>query len=113
MPELGSSIKVGFILCTSRKDGSLYVYLLGVMPEYRRLGYASQLLQSAKDYAHRHGFPALSLHANVENLKALRLYRKFGFRPVIRIPDYYRGSMEYTNKDGYYMKVNVRPREVM
>ena len=58
-----------------------YIYLVYVMPQYRRQGMGRKLMQHAKDWAKKQGYDQISLQVFVKNTAALRLYETLGFRP--------------------------------
>ncbi|MGC8969580.1 MAG: GNAT family N-acetyltransferase [Conexivisphaera sp.] len=58
-----------------------YLYDLEVRPESRRSGVGKALLEGAVEYCRRKGYRRLGLRVEVRNSPALRLYRRFGFRP--------------------------------
>lgn len=53
---------------------------MGVLPDYRRLGVGSRLLQASLDAAHERGFERIELEVYAANQPAIRLYQKFGFK---------------------------------
>ncbi|HAN46824.1 MAG TPA: N-acetyltransferase [Cyanobacteria bacterium UBA8156] len=59
-----------------------YLANLAIAPEYRRLGYAGQLLQRCEDLVRQAGEPTLHLHVLADNEPARRLYARQGFRLV-------------------------------
>jgi len=66
-----------------------HVFSLGVLHEYRRRGIASALLALSMDKMFRLGCEEIFLEVRVSNEPAQRLYRKFNYRVVARIPRYY------------------------
>lgn len=62
-------------------DKEFYIDTLGVYPAYRRQGVARLLLQAAIERATNIGKPA-GLLADMENSRALNLYRSVGFHTV-------------------------------
>jgi ribosomal-protein-alanine N-acetyltransferase len=72
----------------------VHVLNVAVHPEARRRGYASRLLQHALDFAWGAGCACVTLEVRRSNLGALRLYRRFGFRPVGIRPHYYEEDRE-------------------
>jgi len=50
-----------------------------VLPEWRGKGAGHVLLEAAEDYCREHGIAYLGLAVSSHNVKALRLYEKFGF----------------------------------
>jgi GNAT superfamily N-acetyltransferase len=55
---------------------------LFVEPRWRRTGVARALLDAVRTAAQRRGAVRLSLQTEDENTDALRLYERYGFRPV-------------------------------
>jgi ribosomal-protein-alanine N-acetyltransferase len=55
----------------------------------RRRGHAARLLEHVIAFAHRERCRYLTLEVRRSNSGALRLYRKYGFRPVGIRPNYY------------------------
>jgi RimJ/RimL family protein N-acetyltransferase len=53
---------------------------MGVLPEYRRLGVGSRLLQASLDTARQRSFERVELEVYAANQPAIRLYQKFGFK---------------------------------
>lgn len=64
--------------------GSLYVSAVAVFHEHRRLGIGTRLLEEARRRARALGLDRLSLICFEKNAKALRLYRRLGFRELRR-----------------------------
>jgi ribosomal protein S18 acetylase RimI-like enzyme len=54
---------------------------MGLIPEARRQGLGSRLLQAALDHAVKIGLEKIELTVYTSNLPALGLYKKFGFEP--------------------------------
>lgn len=65
--------------------------LLAVDPQYQRLGLGTQLLESFIDSHDDSGVAQLHLEVRDGN-SAVAMYESFGFRPVGRRKDYYRGA---------------------
>lgn len=74
---------VGFVELSTyisiAKEEILEVYSLFVKKKYRRLGVATKLLKWAEFIGKTNKFKTLSLYTGSENVKAQKLYRKFGF----------------------------------
>jgi ribosomal protein S18 acetylase RimI-like enzyme len=70
----------------------LYVMLFGVRQSNQHHGIGTQLLKSIIQWGHRTKHTFISLHVNVQNFKAIGLYKKVGFRKHEYLPDYYRGT---------------------
>jgi ribosomal-protein-alanine N-acetyltransferase len=67
------------------------VHVLNVAshPEARRQGHASRLLEHVIAFAHRQKCRYVTLEVRRSNQAAIRLYKKYGFRPVGIRPNYY------------------------
>ena len=64
--------------------GTYYVYTLAVYPEFRGKGLASTLLSLGLKHAAEEDFAKCSLHVFAENITAVALYKKHGFKVVDR-----------------------------
>lgn len=78
------------------------VYTLEVKPEFRRKGIASKLLQTLENEFKKRGVTLTILEVEVDNTAALNLYRKFGYKTVGILKDYY-GK----NRNGFEMAKNL------
>jgi GNAT superfamily N-acetyltransferase len=56
--------------------------VLSLVPGEKSKGYGSTLLSSLVDLARTRGEEALSLHVNLNNIPALKLYKRLGFTAV-------------------------------
>lgn len=78
---------VGFIAGDIRPSQHIaWIATLGVLPEYRRRGIASQLLQACEE---RFQVPTIRLSVRASNQSAIHLYEKYGFYQVGIWPYYY------------------------
>ena len=66
--------------------GTYYVNVLSTYPEFCRRGIASSLLSLACEQAKEKAFTVISLYVFAENVGALTLYEKMGFKVVGREP---------------------------
>lgn len=64
--------------------GTYYVHALAVYPEFRRKGIASTLLSLGRKHAAEKGFAECSLYVFAENVRAVALYKKHGFKEAGR-----------------------------
>jgi ribosomal protein S18 acetylase RimI-like enzyme len=71
---------------------SLYVIILSVMPQYRRYGIATQLVQEVLRIAEEKKSELYSvyLHTPINNSSAIEFYEKNGFEKKETVPDYYK-----------------------
>jgi ribosomal protein S18 acetylase RimI-like enzyme len=56
-----------------------WIYYLGVMPDARRQGTATRLLEAATDWLARRGCPKVELMVRSGNAEAVALYSKLGW----------------------------------
>lgn len=67
-----------------------HIVSIAVLPEYRRMGIASELLEKAmKALREVYGCREVYLEVRVSNIPAISLYNKFGYRRVKTIKSYY------------------------
>ncbi len=79
---------VGFVVKGFIRRG--HVISLAVMPEYRRRGIATKLMEAAlRALRERYGAREVYLEVRVSNTPAINLYKKLGFRIIHRIRGYY------------------------
>ena len=65
---------------SKRRNGSIYMVNLSVLPEYRRQGIAIELINTATEYYLSKGQTLkMSTSVDKDNLPALKLYQKVGF----------------------------------
>lgn len=70
------------------------IITIDVLPEARRNGMGSDLLNAAEDRVRDAGATYLSLETAVDNLAALRFYKKHGFVGLRILPNYYLDSID-------------------
>ena len=65
------------------------VYSLATRPEVRGQGIGASLLEAAAVAARRRGCRVLRLEARTDNVAAIRLYERLGYRQIGSYPHYY------------------------
>jgi ribosomal-protein-alanine N-acetyltransferase len=65
--------------------------LLGVGPQYRRLGVGRQLLEWLEKCALVAGIIQVVLEVRAQNEVAQLFYKRLGYRPLVQLPGYYQG----------------------
>ncbi|WP_409289041.1 GNAT family N-acetyltransferase [Pseudomonas sp. KCJK8927] len=75
----------GFVAfyCNDPKVSQAFITLLLVSPGFRGKKVASALLGGLLSLARARGFATCRLEVDVENFTAIKLYEKFGFKPVL------------------------------
>ena len=66
--------------------GTLYISSLAVFDEFRGMGLGTKMLSIARDQGRESSLDALSLLVFEQNIGAVRLYQRKGFREVDRAP---------------------------
>ena len=65
---------------SKRRNGSIYIISLVVLPEYRKKGIGKNLIYTACKYYENKGLgEIMSLQVDKENIPAINLYKKVGF----------------------------------
>ena len=65
---------------SKRRNGSIYMVNITVLPEYRRQGIAQKLIDISTQYYIDNGYTLLmSLNVDKDNIPAIKLYQKVGF----------------------------------
>ena len=62
-----------------------WIYHLAVAPEFRRLGFATQLVRAAEDGLRRLGCPKVNLQVRVANHEVVEFYRSMGYQVEERV----------------------------
>ena len=79
----------GFVIAqpVRRKYGRILT--LDILPQVRRFGLATQLMNASEDRLRALGCSEIYLETAVDNEAALRLYRKLGYQVLRTLPEYY------------------------
>lgn len=78
MKAVCDELMVGFVAADiKRSKGVVWITTIGVLPEYRRRGTGSALLQEVEA---RMDLPCIKLNVRPSNLPAIRLYEGRGYR---------------------------------
>ncbi|HVZ88543.1 MAG TPA: ribosomal protein S18-alanine N-acetyltransferase [Polyangia bacterium] len=91
--DLGGGFLVAFCNYWLVAD-EIHLLNLASHPLARRAGHASRLLAHIIDYGRTHGCRIVTLEVRRSNAAALRLYRRFAFKPVGVRPNYYAEDQE-------------------
>lgn len=87
------ALAIGYICAWFIHDEGQIVNV-AVLPEYRRSGFGSMLIQHVLREAKKQGIRSLSLEVRSSNQAALELYGKFGFQRVAVRKRYYENGEE-------------------
>lgn len=89
----------GYMLFFEYKK-SIRLYSIAISLDYISLGYGTKLMKYLINFANSKS-KYLTLEVKVDNVKAINIYRKFGFRDIKYLKSYYRDG-----KNGIKMKLN-------
>jgi len=95
---------VGFIVgMIYSEENSLtgHILTLDVSPSYRRKGIAQKLLNEIEKIFKEKGVKACGLEVRENNIAALRLYQKFGYKKIAKLKNY------YGDAHGVYLKKDL------
>ena len=76
---------------------------VAVLPEVRRRGIATGLLNSIAELAKEQGCERCELEVNTANLPTVELYKKCGYEIAGTRPNFYRRSKRFPTRDAYTM----------
>ena len=81
---------VGFFIGFELKPGTFFEWLYGVLPDYRRAGIASQLMDAAHAWAREHGYHAsrMECHNHHRPMLHLAIARNFDVLGIRWDPDH-------------------------
>ena len=85
-------VRVGFAivgLSGEHDPGVAYIWTIEVLPAFRRMGVARQLLMRVEESAREAGRAAIELHVSERNLAGLALYEAAGFTRIGVDAEYY------------------------
>lgn len=77
-----------FLLCSHVLD-EMEILTIGVLPNERRKGRASELMQGLISYARNHQVRRIFLEVSTQNISAQKLYARFDFIQTGLRPGYY------------------------
>lgn len=95
---------VGFIIgmiYLERNSLTGHILTIDISPIHRRKGIAQKLLQEIEKIFTEKGVKACRLEVREDNIAALRLYQKFGYKKVAKLKNY------YGNAHGIYLKKDL------
>lgn len=84
----------GFIVIERDARQTGRVITIDVAPEVRRSGLGSMLMQAAEEKLTALGCSRVMLEVAVDNMPAIKFYRRHGYSIVKTIPRYYLGSLD-------------------
>ncbi len=95
----------GFAVGQQPRRGLGHVVTIDVLPDARRTGLGTRLMQEVESRLKINGCEAIFLETAVDNLPALNFYKRLGYSVVKTIPRYYLDKI-----DALMMAKDLRPR---
>ena len=71
--------EAGFLLGFELKPSSFFLWLLGVLPDFRRAGVGSQLLEAAQAWAHQQGYASMRFECHNKHRPMLHMAIHHGY----------------------------------
>lgn len=99
-----SSEIVGFIIGMVYYERNMpvgHILTIDVALTYRKRGIAQKLLQGIEKIFREKGLRAVHLEVREDNIAALRLYQKLGYKKIAKLENY------YGNAHGIYLKKDL------
>lgn len=93
---------IGYIMFYSVEDEA-HIMNLAIHPDFREKGYASELINHMLLYVRARGAVVIFLEVRESNIKAQRLYARFGFKIIGKRKGYY----TETNEDALVMHLST------
>lgn len=80
---------LGFIVAQANRGGVGHIVTIDVLPDARRRGIGSSLLDAAEERLRNLHCQRVRLETAVDNLAAQRFYQRYGYAVTKNIPGYY------------------------
>jgi [ribosomal protein S18]-alanine N-acetyltransferase len=90
----GKDVPVGFIVAEAGRRGNGHIITIDVLPEVRRAGLGSQMLQAAEDRLLAAHCRAVVLETAVDNESALSFYKRHHYSVIKTWPRYYSNGVD-------------------
>jgi ribosomal-protein-alanine N-acetyltransferase len=84
----------GFLIARVERERAAHLITLDVVPEMRRRGVATRLIEVLHAHLESRGIRRVVLEVDTRNTAALGLYRRFGYAAVALVPGYYNGTRD-------------------
>ena len=94
---------IGYVILIKDDEHRFNLINFIIRKKYQNKGYGSLLMQKTLNIVNNHiEINKIILNVKTTNLKAIKLYKKFGFEIIERIEDYYRH-----NESAYLMELKI------
>jgi [ribosomal protein S18]-alanine N-acetyltransferase len=92
--EEDGAIRAFLLMDVAPRRKSATLVTIDVLSEYRRKGYATELLSHSEQILAAHGVTTYRLQVDTQNTGALSFYRKHGFEEERLLRNYYPGGRD-------------------
>jgi len=101
---------IGFIVAETRRATG-HIITIDVLPEARRAGIGSALLQAAEDRLRQAGAATIELETAVDNAAAIQFYKRKEYFVEKTVPGYYSNHLDalVMSKDLLVVPATVKP----
>jgi len=89
----GPEVILGFIVAEVRRSMG-HIITIDVVPESRRAGIGSALLQAAEGHLRQRGAKTVDLETPVDNAGAIQFYKRKGYFVEETVPGYYSNHLD-------------------
>ena len=69
-------------LALDKKKHSIFIYAVGLLPQFRRKGYGTYLMNFTEEFAKQHKRNFVNFSVLLENTPAVSMYKKIGYQPL-------------------------------
>ncbi len=98
----GNGSSDAYLFAGKENSETLQIISIAVNAEFEALGWGKKLMQTLFSKAKEENFNKIDLHVETTNIRAISLYKKFGFKQVGIAHNYY-GS----ERDAYIMAAEL------
>jgi len=89
---------------------TIHIMSFGVYEKHRRKGIGRQLIEKTEEIATKESdkIKRVSLFVHADNIGGLKFYKKYGFKKVKTLPNYYKGSLKNAKtQDAYRLEKKI------
>jgi ribosomal-protein-alanine N-acetyltransferase len=94
---------IGFAVGKIYRGGEATIVTVDILPEFRRLGIGHELLSRLEEALISKGAAILILQVAVDNIPAMSLYKKSGYKAASVLQEYYPSPNRLRGSDAYLM----------
>ena len=69
-------------LALDKKKHSIFIYAIGLLPQFRRKGYGTYLMNYTEEFTKKHKRNFVNFSVLLDNTPAVSMYKKIGYQPL-------------------------------